>query len=826
MGSAADQTPHKKVRLACRRCRAKRIKCDGGVPACSHCAKAAVPCVDVDGRDNGRSIPRDYAARCHARIQWLEQQVKLLGADFDLSQGPQLISHTSDVSNSSVVDSPPLAQPPALHVINSSTVVESTSLSQMASATSDGGQSSARAEPATREIQSQPELQNSRKRSHAAINASGSPQISDPTPAAEARSVAMDLGMLSLHSDSRQKHYLGSSSGLFFTNLIGAHADALSSPSSTVTGPSQSHRSRSRPSDAQYSLYRTLSRELPSPEEAITLIDVYLRELHIDHPLLHPASVLEAYGALRLCVEQGLEHTRNLDANGWPDDMPPFSYNGRYDKCGEKDVTPISIFTAVLHVFMVFSLAATVLTRNKNFDFSPTRFYKVAAGAAPECLSSISLSALQSVLLFTLQGMMTPTNLNIWTLVHVAMSHCIDLGLHREPRDDLDMTSTSLLTRRFVFYTVYDLDRSISTIQGRPLGIRDETFDLRMPELTDIPREPVTIAHNLSGVSSRISNDMVLPIYRFKLDRHISEIKILFYHLPTNGGIFNWPADHSAEQARIRASLDDWLAELNQFLLKPNSDHGQQDPDEVTKSRLKHLRLEVLYHGAITLLYQPSQAFPSPTHSALLQCYRSSSERIRIYNHLNNKETLYYNWRNIHGIFSSGATIVYCLWASHQIQLVIPFAEALRDLRVCSNLLSIGGQWWPSVRGGRDNFDQIVDLTIKQLSRQRTEAPPEGRRVRPRGNNSGETSTFDHGPNGNAEWILSETLVPAMAGSGSQDQLANDIIVPHEFPFDARYPDEAGTTPVDSVMENFFADFLHGDWGWDPFSTCLDTSIL
>ncbi|KAL4951879.1 hypothetical protein BDW69DRAFT_185997 [Aspergillus filifer] len=822
MGTAADQTPHKKVRLACRRCRAKRIKCDGGIPACSHCAKAAVACVDVDGRDNGRSIPRDYAARCHARIQWLEQQIKILDAEFDLSQGPQLVPRTSDEGNLSVVESPLLAQPAALDGSNPSAVVASPPLAQLASATSDGSQPLGMARPSAGDIQSQSQLQNSRKRSHAATNASGSPQLSDPTPAAEARSVAMDLGMLSLHSDSRQKHYLGSSSGLFFTNLIGAHADALSSPSSTVTGPSQSHQKRSRPTDTQYSLYRTLSRELPSPEEATTLIDVYLKELHIDHPLLHPASILEAYAALRLCVEQGLEHTRNYDANGWPDDMPPFSYNGRYDKVGEKDVTPISLFTAVLHVFMVFSLAATVLTRNKNFDFSPIRFYKVAAGAAPECLSSISLSALQSVLLFTLQGMMTPTNLNIWTLVHVAMSHCIDLGLHREPRDVVDMTSTSLLTRRFVFYTVYDLDRSISTIQGRPLGIRDETFDLRMPELTDVPREQVTMMHDLNGVSSRLPNDMVLPIYRFKLDRHISEIKILFYHLPTNGGIFNWPADHSAEQARIRASLDDWLAELKQVCL--NSDHGQQNPDEAAKSRLKRLRLEVLYHGAITLLYQPSQAFPSPTHSALLQCYRSSSERIRIYNLLNNEEILYYNWRNIHGIFSSGATIVYCLWASPQIQLVIPFAEALRDLRVCSNLLSIGGQWWPSVRGGRDNFDRIVDLTIKQLSRQCTEASPEGRRVRLRGNNSREASTFDHGPNGNAEWMPSEPLMPAIAGS--QGQPDNDIIASHEFPFDAQYPDDAGTTPVDSVMENFFADFLHGDWGWDPFSTCLDTSIL
>ena len=36
-----------------------------------------------------------------------------------------------------------------------------------------------------------------------------------------AYTVAQNLGLLSLNIDSPQKHYLGSSSGLLFTNLIG-----------------------------------------------------------------------------------------------------------------------------------------------------------------------------------------------------------------------------------------------------------------------------------------------------------------------------------------------------------------------------------------------------------------------------------------------------------------------------------------------------------------------------------------------------------------------------------------------------------------------------
>lgn len=108
---------------------------------------------------------------------------------------------------------------------------------------------------------------------------------------------------------------------------------------------------------------------------------------------------------------------------------------------------------------MVFSLAATLLTRNKNFDFSPTPFYKVALTAGIEGISTISLAGLQSILLLTMQGMIGPADFNIWTLSHIAVSHCIDLGLHREPRATADGSLAALFLKRLIFYTVYKLDR-------------------------------------------------------------------------------------------------------------------------------------------------------------------------------------------------------------------------------------------------------------------------------------------------------------------------------------------------------------------------------
>ncbi|KAL2831339.1 hypothetical protein BJY01DRAFT_108442 [Aspergillus pseudoustus] len=786
-------TPPKKVRLACVRCRAKRVKCDGGIPACSNCARAGVPCVDVDGRNNDRSIPRDYAARCVARIQWLEGQIRLLDADFDLSLGPQVESLTAPEN-----------------------------LPQGAREQSTAS---------------------TRKRAHSVIRCSDQDRMSDPAPTVEARSVAMDLGMLSLHSDSRQKHYLGSSSGLFFTNLIGADSEALSTTSPVSTGavsqlnrplPREKQPGNSTSLETFRSLYRKLTKELPSAEDASALFSIYLQEVHIDHPFLHPTSLFKAYEALRFCEERGYD---NIDSNGWPKDMTPFPYNGRYDRIGDLDLTPISVFTAVLHVFMAFSLAATLLTRTKNFEFSPARFYKVAASAASECLSSISVTSLQSILLFTVQGMISPANLNIWTLVHVAMSHCIDLGLHREPRNPEDSSPESLLVKRLIFYTVYNLDRSISTIQGRPLGIRDETFDIRMPKIPDLSSDELfQMATGLTGAGwhRQLSDDLRVSIHRFKLDRYISEIKLLFYHLPTDGRVFKWPAAPLAEQVRIKNALDAWLMEIKHIC--PSTGMPGEEQEVTSRSQCIRLKMETLYYGAVVLLYQPSQVCPSPSQPALLRCYRCSSERIRIYNHLNNEENLYYNWRNIHGIFSSGASIVYCFWASPEIQSMIPFAEALRDLRVCSNLLSIGGQWWPSVRNGKDNFDKIVDLTIKRLSHLRNLETSSKRR----------RQHLQTGPGGERGELPSESQLGTGPASmsfpleatelGRQEILIDTSTLPvaedpylsvsNPFPFEAGLDSDLdGTSPMETVMGNFFAEYLHGDWSWDPFSASLDPSV-
>lgn len=185
-------------------------------------------------------------------------------------------------------------------------------------------------------------------------------------------------------------------------------------------------------------------------------MEVYFQNLHIDQPFLHPASLINAYRALYLCAQTG--YNNSVDRNGWIDTVEPFRYNGKMDNTTGHISTPISMSTAIFHTFMVFSLSATVLIRKKNYDYSPTRFQRMAISTTSETLSSISVTSLQAVLLLTVQSLIEPAATNVWTLSHIAMSHCVDLGLHREPSDsEIPMDAKAML--RFIFYTVYSLDR-------------------------------------------------------------------------------------------------------------------------------------------------------------------------------------------------------------------------------------------------------------------------------------------------------------------------------------------------------------------------------
>lgn len=384
----------------------------------------------------------------------------------------------------------------------------------------------------------------------------------------------------------------------------------------------------------------------------------------------------------------------------------------------------------------------------------------------------------------------------------------------------------------------------MATIQGRPLGIRDETFDVQLPSLQDVQADAATLASSSLAPELSIPAIVAFAIHRFKLDPIISEIKLLFYHLPSQISAYSWPADHQTTQNAIRQRLQNWRRDISSMSNVLPQDVS--DEDHQLDMRRYELTVQSQFFAAMILLYQPSQMIPHPSEEALLICYQCAASRINIYNSLYNAEGLFQSWRSVQGVFSSGATMIYCLWTSSSVQRSVPLSSAMTDLRTCTNLLSVGGEWWPSVKRGKETFGRAMDALLKKLDQSRTPLPthnttrnPNERLVRNipqlsnRESTNCESFTLATSTQSGDTDFLGE-LNPALPSGfsdpsqnnasinyGTTDWNALDKYGDQSLQFNSQDFDSAvseiNLENLDSAVEAFITEFLQNDTAWNPF---------
>lgn len=389
-----------------------------------------------------------------------------------------------------------------------------------------------------------------------------------------------------------------------------------------------------------------------------------------------------------------------VDNDGWADSVLSFAYNGE-NSIGK---APIKLPTAIFHILLMCAIAASIKLGDEVGESTPSAvFFRAAMAIAPDVLGETSIASLQAIYLMSIYALMSPTKLNLWTLNYISMAHCIDLGLQRTQSSS---SLTTRVVRSLLFYSVYASDRSLATIQGRPLGLRDETFDVQPPSLDELYRE-LDSQNTPAAYKVLAEEGLQYILHRFKLDKIISEIKSIFYFLPPHDPSF-WAIDNANHQPRVRASLDKWFGETGSI----TSRSVVRDHDR----RRWQLHLEQAYYAAIILLYQPSQVFKQPSNEALQQCLNAASAQLSCFNKLNEQDSLQFDWRTVRGVFACGATIVYCFWTTTTAQAASQMVEISASLRLCSNLLAIGGTTWPSVKKGRVSFERLVDLTLQKMN--------------------------------------------------------------------------------------------------------------
>lgn len=297
--------------------------------------------------------------------------------------------------------------------------------------------------------------------------ASGShqePQNNAITDLAPAQTTAPDqaahqIGLISIGFNADQK-YIGPSSGYFLARLLLVHSRRsadLEQRMSTSTDMSQSSIDE---------LVTAVQGPLPLPPQstAVQLCQVYFETIQPLYPFLHEVS-------LRIALDELYGAGRTANADGAHDASVRFQ------------------------VFMVLAISATVSTWRTKRQLHGESYCLSALQYLDRIRIGTSLEGLQCMLLLLIFAMHCPhMQLNVWHLNYQCLAAVVDLGLQRQVTTSAGISLLEQELRTRIFWAVFTIDRTVASMMGRPIGLRDEACELRVRLLFSIVTQAVLMS--------------------------------------------------------------------------------------------------------------------------------------------------------------------------------------------------------------------------------------------------------------------------------------------------------------------------------------------
>ncbi|KAI1334244.1 hypothetical protein F5Y15DRAFT_421095 [Xylariaceae sp. FL0016] len=544
-----------------------------------------------------------------------------------------------------------------------------------------------------------------------------------------------EVGLISMGAN-RDPRYIGPSSGYVLCKLMLA--------ASNRTG--KSVRVQNNPSLSIEPYLGELVVESQSPisitkDQAIKLSQTYFDIIHVQYPFLHRPSFLRS-------LERFFDDRDKREVIGF-------------------------------QVYMVLAIAATIASRLHKIALSGERYYMAAMEFFDKVHLESSIEGLQSLLLMFIFAMHSPSiKLDVWYLNYQCIASVLDLGLQRDITTTSGISKLEQEMRTRIFWVVYSLDRTLASIMGRPIGLRDEACDFRMPK--DISDENL---ENATGPEQNPTapTHMSYAISTLLLAKITSEIKYIANSVHQETVSYAYPSfiDFPAWQKDVLKRLDQWALDIP----------APQGTNEYTNAILL-----IRYHATRMLLLRPSPQIPRPDEEALRECYASAEESIRIFNDLYRRNLLVHNWMTFHNVVLSTITMFYCILSVPSIANRLEIDAFISNVRASLSVLSAIGEHWSGAKRSRDILDELSGPLIRWLMK------------RPRAQN------------------IDSVGVPNEHGIGSLTSSSSEMVNPFEnfswsLPwscadgaFDGhQLSEQYGTTDcanIDSMVLSLFDDFM------------------
>jgi hypothetical protein len=250
--------------------------------------------------------------------------------------------------------------------------------------------------------------------------------------------LAHEIGLVSVTA-GQDPRYVGPSSGYSFAKLVLANARP---PRQQEYLPDSCNLQVSSLLDKE--TFRVPPAKMPSNiEHCIQLSAAYWENVHFQYPFLHKPTHMKL-----------IDHVINSETN-----------------------SPVATF----QVYMVLAISTTILSRRLKAPLSSEGYCATAMTYFDQVQLEGSLEGLQCLLLLQMYALHNPSlGLNVWYLSYQCIASVLDLGLQRDVRAGKNLSFLTQEMRTRIFWSVYSLDRTLATIMGRPIGLRDEGCELRV----------------------------------------------------------------------------------------------------------------------------------------------------------------------------------------------------------------------------------------------------------------------------------------------------------------------------------------------------------
>ncbi|KAI0157213.1 fungal-specific transcription factor domain-containing protein [Xylariaceae sp. FL1272] len=491
---------------------------------------------------------------------------------------------------------------------------------------------------------------------------------------------------------------------------------------------------------------------IPPRSNADYLCRVYFEMIHVQYPVLHQPSFMDT-----------VDKTYGFST---PDPEESFQ------------------------VYMVLAIGASVGSH-------PARLKALGDSYAISALQHFerinvqnSLQGLQCLLLLYIYAIHSSSaRLNVWYLNYQCIAAVLDLGLQRNITVSSGISKLEQELRTRIFWCVYTLDRVVATIMGRPIGLRDEACELRLPE--DIDDARLVTSDQAPNVNLPMLTHMSFSIHLFQLAKINSEIKYVANSIAREPPRYAFPPI---------ADIHDWQTSVLDRLdtLAGNLDGLNLGEDYFYIHAICQLR----YHNIRMLLLSPSPAIPRPSTESLTKCHSSARQSIKLYSRLYKKDMLPHSWITFHSLVLSTITMLYCVRMVPSVALQTELDVLRNDMTASLSILSALGEHWSGAKRCRDVLEELAGSVFDW-----------GKNVLLGRSNAGASQIQSRGLNGDpapVDVVVTPQILTGAPGGAWSSQLSTDnswLMQPNAL--EAWPSPELFAEPfdMDAIMGNFFGDF-------------------